>query len=231
MPPAARMEILIGAHRLVSPSMKGLDSIVKRLEAEFDEKDRVRELALRSARDLIRLAGGALRGMHRGEDVEKALATVREETRRLGKALAGHPDLWHGGAVEGALQEAAEAAIVHSLLGETALPDPRELGVTSAAYLLGLGDAVGELRRLALDHIRDGDVAAAARFLGMMEEVFDALLRFDHPNAIVPIRHKQDVARGLIERTRGELAVATQGAAVERRLRALAGRRGPTAPK
>ena len=214
-----------------APSMKGLDPIVARLEAELDEKDRVREEALRVARDLVRLAGVAIRGMHRGEDVKNPLDAVRDTTSRLREVLADHPDLWHGGAVEVALQEAAEAAIVHSVLGDAALPDPREIGVTSAAYLLGLADAVGELRRFALDRLRAGKVEDAMGFLDHMEEVFDALLRFDHPNAILPLRHKQDVARGLIERTRGELAVASHGLTLERRLRALAEKRRRTSPR
>jgi len=201
--------------------MKDLDRIVDRIEAELDEKDQVREVALKSTRTIVRLAGAAIRGMHRGEDVASSLDQAREETRRLASLLADHPDLWHGGSVEGALQEVAEAAIVHSLLGGGPLPDPRDIGVTSPAYLLGLADAVGELRRFALDRLRAGDVEAAAENLQKMEEIFDALLRFDHPNAIVPLRHKQDVARGLLERTRGELAVAAHGTALERRLREL----------
>jgi len=205
--------------------MRGLDPIAKRLEAELDEKDRVREVALRSARDVVRLSGAAMRAMHRGEDARKLLAAARENARSLHTILGDHADLWHGGAVEQALQEVSEAAIVHSLLTGRALPDPKTLGVTSAAYLLGLADAVGELRRFALDRMRAGDVAKASGFLEMMEDIFDVLLRFDHPNAIVPLRHKQDVARGLLERTRGELAVATQGQALERRLRALVKKR------
>ncbi|HEV8594530.1 MAG TPA: translin family protein [Thermoplasmata archaeon] len=201
--------------------MKDLDTIVDRIEAELNEKDQVREVALKSTRTIVRLAGAAIRGMHRGEDVASSLDQAREETRRLASLLADHSDLWHGGSVEGALQEVAEAAIVHSLLGGGPLPDPRDLGVTSPAYLLGLADAVGELRRFALDRLRAGDVEAAAENLQKMEEIFDALLRFDHPNAIVPLRHKQDVARGLLERTRGELAVAAHGTALERRLREL----------
>jgi len=201
--------------------MKGLDRIVDRIEAELDEKDQVREVALKSTRAIVRAAGAAIRGMHRGEDVSKALEDAREETRRLRSLLADHPDLWHGGSVEGALQEVTEAAIVHSLLKDEPLPTPEDLRVTSAAYLLGLADGVGELRRFVLDRMRDGEIEAAARYLQLMEDIFDALLRFDHPNAIVPLRHKQDVARGLLERTRGELAVAAHGTALERRLREL----------
>ncbi len=202
--------------------MKDLDGIVDRIEAELDEKDQVREVALKSTRTIVRLAGAAIRGMHRGDDVTVPLDQAREETRRLASLLADHPELWYGGSVEAALQEVAEAAIVHSLLRGEPLPDPKDLGVTSPAYLLGLADAVGELRRFVLDRMRAGEIEDAAKHLDVMEEIFDALLRFDHPNAIVPLRHKQDVARGLLERTRGELAVAAHGAALERRLRDLA---------
>lgn len=210
MPPRARAPV------------KDLDRIADRLEAELDEKDQVREVALKSTRTIVRLAGAAIRGMHRGEDTGKSLDDAREETRRLRSLLAEHPDLWYSGAVEGALQEVAEAAIVHSLLREEPLPDPEGLGVTGPAYLLGLADAIGELRRFVLDRIRAGEIDDAARSLAKMEDMFDTLLRFDHPNAIVPLRHKQDVARGLLERTRGELAVAAHGTALERRLRDLA---------
>ena len=201
--------------------MKDLDAIIRRIEAELDEKDEVREVALKSARSIVRLAGASIRGMHRGEAIDGTLATAREETQKLRALLSEHPDLWFGGAVEGALQEVSEAAIVRAIVSGSPLPSPTELGVTSPAYLLGLADAVGELRRFALDHLRVGRVEEAAAYLDRMEEIFDALLRFDHPDAIVPLRHKQDVARGLVERTRGELAVAAHGTALERRLRDL----------
>ena len=201
--------------------MKDLDGIIRRIEAELDEKDEVREVALKSARSIVRLAGASIRGMHRGEAIDGTLATAREETQKLRALLSEHPDLWFGGAVEGALQEVSEAAIVRAIVSGSPLPSPTELGVTSPAYLLGLADAVGELRRFALDHLRGGRVEEASAYLDRMEEIFDALLRFDHPDAIVPLRHKQDVARGLVERTRGELAVAAHGTALERRLRDL----------
>ena len=202
--------------------MKDLEHIVARIEAELDEKDEVREVALKSTRAIVRLAGSALRGMHRGDDVEVPLAQAREETHNLRALLQGHPDLWYGGAVEGALQEVAEAAIVHNILNGTALPEPRELGIPSPAYLLGLADAIGELRRFVLDHLRAGQIENATHYLEIMEDMFDALLRFDHPNAIVPLRRKQDIARGLVERTRGELAVAARGTELEKKLNEVA---------
>src|SRR2546426_362144 len=123
--------------------MKDLDAIIRRIEAELDEKDEVREVALKSARSIVRLAGASIRGMHRGEAIDGTLATAREETQKLRALLSEHPDLWFGGAVEGALQEVSEAAIVRAIVSGSPLPSPTELGVTSPAYLLGLADAVG----------------------------------------------------------------------------------------
>ncbi len=205
--------------------VKGLDPIIARIEAGLDEKDRVREATLKAARGITRLAGTAIRGMHRGEAVDGDLATLRKEVAALRRRLRGHPAFWLGGTVEGALQEAAEAAIVHAIVGKRPLPTPEDLGVTPEAYVLGLGDAVGEMRRFALDQIRFGRMDDASRLVDAMEEVFHALLRFDYPDAIVAVRHKQDVARSLLERTRGELAVAARSVELERKLARLTRRR------
>ena len=87
------------------------------------------------------------------------------------------------------------------------LPTPEELGVTTSSYLLGLADAIGELRRFSLDALREGRMEDAIRYLEMMEEMFRVLMRFDYPDALVAVRRKQDIARSLLEKTRGEVAV------------------------
>ena len=206
-------------------TLRDLDRIVAKLETNLDEKDRVREDSLRAARSITRLASTAIRGMHRAESVEKELKALRGEVARLAKSLRNHPEFWAGGTVEGALQEASEAAIVHAILKNRALPGPDEVGVTAAAYVLGLGDSIGELRRLALDRLRVGKLDEATRLVDAMEELYHALLRFDYPDAIVAVRHKQDVARSLLERTRGELAIAARSAELERKLARLSRRR------
>ena len=206
-------------------TLRDLDRIVAHLEKGLDEKDRVREASLRAARSITRLASTAIRGMHRGEEVEKEVKALRAEVAALSKSLRNHPEFWMGGTVEGALQEVSEAAIVHAILQDRPLPGPDELGVTGAAYVLGLGDSIGELRRLALDRLRVGKLDEANRFVDAMEEMYHALLRFEYPDAIVAVRHKQDVARSLLERTRGELAVAARSAELERKLAQLSRRR------
>ena len=203
-------------------SSKGLDRIVAGIERALDEEDRLREATIKATRAITRLASGAMRKMHRGEEVARDLKSLRAEVDRLRVLLKSHPKMWHGGTVEGALQEVAEAQILHSFLRNRPLPTPEQVGVTPAAYVLGMGDAIGELRRLALDRMRVGRIPDATRFAEAMEDLFHALARFDYPDAIVAVRHKQDVARSLLERTRGELAVAARSADLERKLARLA---------
>jgi len=201
--------------------VRNLTEIVNEIQKRLDEKDEVRELALKSSRSISRTATAAIRSMHRGEDPETLLREGREEVMKLKIVLEDHLDLYHSGFVEQALQEVAEAALVHSILAEKPLPAPKELGITDTSYLLGLADAIGELRRFALERLRTGDIATAARYLEFMEDMFEALLRFDYPSGMLGIKRKQDIARGLIEKTRGELAVASRARDLEIKIGSL----------
>jgi len=205
-------------------AVKNLRDIIGDIEARLDEKDEVRELALKSSRAIARLSSSAIHGLHKGEDSDAPLREAREEAMKLHSVLEGHPELYHSGFVENALQELCEAAIVHAIARGKPLPGPRDCEATDASYLLGLGDAVGELRRFALEELRRGNVGGAADHLKTMEDIFDVLVRFDYPSALVALKRKQDVARSLIEKTRGEVAVATRGKALEDKIDGLTGR-------
>ncbi len=198
--------------------MRNLDEVVAKIEEELDEKDQIREIALKSSRAITRLSGSALKGLHRGEDLGEHMTELRDEVSRLMSLLAEHPDLAHSGYVESAFQEFAEVCITMNLVKEDDVPLPEEVGVGSVPYLLALGDTVGELRRLALESLRSGDVAKANHYLDRMEDLYHALIRFDYPDAVVAIRHKQDVARSLLEKTRGDVAVASSARRLHDRL-------------
>ncbi len=204
--------------------MKNLETVIAIIEAELDEKDQIREIALKSSRAVVRLSGSALKGLHRGEDVNGQLTDLKDEVSRLSSLLAEHPDLSRTGYVESAFQEYAEVGIVMSILKADDVPMPDELGVGSAPYLLALGDVVGELRRFALEELRKGNVDRASHFLDRMEDIYHALIRFDYPDAIAAVKHKQDVARSLLEKTRGDVAVAANARRLHDKLEDLMSR-------
>ncbi len=198
--------------------MINLEKVVTKIEEELDEKDQIREVALKSSRAVVRLSGGIMKSIHRDEDIVEALDELKDEASMLSSLLADHPDLWSAGYVESAFQEYAEVGIILSLLEKDDVPSPDDLGVSSVAYLLALGDSVGELRRLALDELKRSNVIRANYFLDRMEDLYTALMRFDYPDAIVAIRRKQDIARSLLEKTRGEVAVAASAKNLQEKL-------------
>jgi translin len=198
--------------------MKNLEEIAERIESRLEEKDQVREVAIKSARAINRLSGSIVHLIHKGEDVRPMMHEALDETHRLRSLLEDYPEIWESGLVEGALQELAEAAILLSLVHDDELPDPDDMGITGNAYLLGMADAIGELRRFALEKLREGEVDEAKVYLEMMEEIFLVIMRFDFPDALIPIRRKQDVARSLLEKTRGDVAVAVNSARLQKKM-------------
>ncbi len=186
-----------------------LQEIAKSVEEELDEKDSVREIAIKSSRAIIRLASQSIIKMHRREEVKDDLRRLKEEVWHLKSLLSNqYPDLLYAGFVQNAFQEYCEAIILHSILQGEEIPHPKELGINSEAYLMGLGDVVGELRREALESLRKEEFSQAEEYLRLMEEIYENLLRFNYPSGLLPLKPKQDTARALIEKTRSEITMA-----------------------
>ena len=192
-----------------------INEIAAEIQQDFEAKDKAREIGLSLSREVVRTCGTAIRHIHRG-DIGKAamlLEDARGALEDIDLQLADHPDIYYSGFVEHAQQEFVECAVVHQLLtkenNNDTLPSPQELGVTYAAYLNGLGDVVGELRRHILDLIRQDMPQDGDQFLDIMDDMYSTLMMFDYPDAITRgLRRKSDVARSLIERTRGDLTNA-----------------------
>jgi len=191
--------------------MKNLNKIVNKIEKSIDNKDKIREQALRSSREIIVGCRKAIQCIHQDlmKDAKSNIKKASAQLKELYSLTEKHPDLYHAGFVENAAQELVEAQCLYNIMNDKDLPDPDELQTTYSSYLMGLCDLVGELRRTALDSIRLGEAKKADDYLNMMEEIYGVIIRFDYPSGLIPIKKKQDMVRGLIERTRGELAVAS----------------------
>jgi translin len=191
--------------------MKNLDKIVNKIEKNIDSKDRVREQALRFSREIIISCRKAIQSIHKNQ-LKESNSNIKSASVKLQKLYdltKNHPELYHAGFVENAAQELVEAYCLFNITKKKDLPDPDEIKTTYSSYLLGLCDLVGELRRTTLDAIRQGNTKKAEDYLNMMEEIYDLIIRFDYPSGLLPIKKKQDMVRNLIERTRGEMTVAS----------------------
>ncbi|MFH0815480.1 MAG: translin family protein [Methanobacteriota archaeon] len=198
-----------------------LKTIAGAIQEDLDEKEAVREVALKSSRAIVRLCGSAIQAIHKGENPAKAMSGLKRDVERLKGVISEHPEMEHAGFVEAAFQEFAEASIIFAIANGADIPGHRELGITPQAYLEGIGDVVGELRRLALSSMMVGNVGEAQEMLCLMDEIYGFLMRFDYPAALAGVRRKQDVARSLVEKTRGEVAVAARMHSLEKRLENL----------
>ncbi|MGD9892122.1 MAG: haloacid dehalogenase [Dehalococcoidia bacterium] len=198
-----------------------LDPIAQQIHERFGARHRARETALPLSREAIRHSANAIRAIHRHDEsaARSQLDSARAKTEAARSALSEHPDILYAGFVHDAQKEFAEASITIALIGGEALPDPVVLGVEDAAYLNGLGESVGELRRYLLDSLRQGDIDACERLLLVMDELYSLLVTIDYPDAITGgLRRTTDVARGILEKTRGDLTVAARQYELERRM-------------
>ena len=191
------------------------EEISARIRENFEAKDSIREAGLKISREIIRECRAATFALH-SRDFEKANNSIKAAENSLEELeviFKGHADIYYAGYVEHAQQEYSEVSVLRSLLMEEgtpkSVPSPDELRVEYAAYLNGLGDVVGELRRHVLDLIRRDSFEKAEVFLGIMEDIHATLMDFDYPDAITKgLRRKTDVSRGLIEKTRGDVVNA-----------------------
>ena len=189
-----------------------LDEASEHIRERFDARMQARERALPAARAAIRSCANSIRAIHRGElDVAHRLMDEARASIDAGlAAVADHPEIRFAGYLQDAQKEYAEARITEAIVaGAGHVPTPEELNVEDAPYLNGIAEAIGEARRHALDLLRHRRVDDADAVLLAMDDLYAVLVTIDYPDAITGnLRRSTDVARSLIEKTRGDLSVA-----------------------
>jgi translin len=192
--------------------MPSLDQICEEIRVDFENKTALRDEALRNARQCIKHASLAIRAVHRNEEPEarEELRLCRELSDNLRETLKdAHPEFYYAGYTQDALKEYCEAELTVAMILGEALPTPEMLNAENPAYLNGLAETLGELRRRCLDLLRPGYNSEVERLLKLMDEVFTQLVTMDYPDAITEgLRRRTDLARGIIERTRADITVA-----------------------
>ncbi len=188
-----------------------LESIASRIRESFTAKDAAREQVLPLYREVIRHSGNAIRAVHRQEfdQAGKLLESARDLLTEAEQYIAAHNELGYAGFARDARKEFAEGSITLALVTGKSLPSPDELNIDAVAYLNGLGEAVGELRRYLLDSMRKGDLSQGEELLSAMDDIYNTLVTMDFPDALTGgLRHTTDMVRGVLERTRSDLTLA-----------------------
>ena len=206
--------------------MHKLETIAERIRQNFDVRTSKRDEALKQARQLTRACSLAIRAVHRDdkEAMDANLAEAQQLADVLRDELKDHPELFFAGYTQDSLKEFVEANVTCALIQNQPLLTPEELKVEDATYLNGLAEVVGELRRRTLDILRSGYSQEAERLLGYMDEIYSVLVTIDYPDAITNgLRRQTDLARGIIEKTRGDVTFSLRGNNLAEAIRKLSG--------
>lgn len=198
-----------------------LDSIAEQIRRSFSAKDATREKVLPLCREVIRYCSNAIRAVHRQEfdQAEELLQSARNLLNELEQTVADYSELSATGFIKDAQKEFAEGSVTLALVTGNQPPTPDELGVDFTAYLNGLGEAVGELRRYLLDSMRKGDLSRGEELLSAMDDIYNILVTMDFPDAITGgLRHTTDRVRGILEKTRADLTLVIRQKDLEERL-------------
>ncbi|MFB0556451.1 MAG: haloacid dehalogenase [Dehalococcoidia bacterium] len=209
----------------MSKSLEDLEAIARHIHSYFMAEDEAREKALRSCRQVIQHSAQAIHALHRQEPdkAKRLLDSAYKLIQDINLNLSNHSELLYSGFVHNAQKEFSEACITLALINKEALPKPEKLGVSYAAYLNGLGEAVGELRRYILDSLRRGDFSRCEELLAMMDGIYGVLMAIDFPEVVTHgLRRTTDAIRGITERTRGDLTIALKQKELQAKLDNLA---------
>ena len=201
-----------------------LDSIAERIRQGFSGLDVAREKVLPLCREAIRHCSNAIRALHRQEfdNAEGSLKSARNLLGEIEQAVSDHSELRASGFVRDAQKEFAEGSITLALVTGKQPPAPDDLGITPTAYLHGLSEAVGELRRYLLDSMRRGDLSRGEELLSAMDDIYNILVTMDFPDAITfGLRRATDMVRGVLERTRSDLTLLIRQNKLEERLKGI----------
>jgi translin len=185
-----------------------LAGAITAIDDELADANRARETALASCRRAIRAAGSSIRAIHQLDaDAARALADAAEGAlREAQRVLSPFPAVGNAGFLHDAEKEYTEARAVAALIAGDTMPTPGDLGVAAAAWMRGVAEAASELRRHLLDRMREGDVERGESLLAAMDEVYDALVVVDYPDALTNgLRRTLDALRAVLERSRGDV--------------------------
>ena len=185
-----------------------LTAQIEAVRAVLGAANEAREAGLPACRRAIRAAGSSIRAVHRRSfDEAASLAAECEQAIREAQAvLRPFPALTHAGFLHDAEKEYVEARVTAALVAGEPLPGPDELGVDVTAWLKGIAEAASELRRHLLDRLRAGELEQGETLLAAMDDVYDALLAIDFPDALTNgLRRTVDALRAVLERTRGDV--------------------------
>ncbi len=192
--------------RMGSDHMNGIGSDISSISDRLAKKQKNFDNVMDVSRDMIRLAGESITLLHNNEKAS-ALKKINEIAAKA-KVMQKMDSDFRYHSLQ-AYQEYAEALCFYWVKTKGRLPRLSESKVPYEAYLMGLMDTVGELKREVLESLRHNDIKSAELYLEFMKSIYDSTRSIRFAEAVLNgFRKKQDVARIQIEGAGSEILSA-----------------------
>ncbi|MHA2038104.1 MAG: hypothetical protein ACW98X_16835 [Promethearchaeota archaeon] len=178
----------------------------------FDTLYDSREKILRLSRNIVRDCSIGIKNIHRKEFsmFQEKKIKIENDLETLNSFVNKNPGVFSK-FLKTPEQEYTELVVFYSIVSNKEIPPPSELKISPLNFALGLADVIGELRRYALDNIRNSQTDELNKVLESMDEIYTNLFSVDYPVGVTQdLRRKVDVARNIIEKTRGDISLAIQ---------------------
>ena len=182
-------------------TLKNIKSSLQEISKSLKASNASREFLIKNTRDVVILCSHSIIAAHKGDlrlakqKIKKAEAVLKVNQKKAKNEFKKYlitPE-----------QEFVEANSFLAVVENKEIPSLKSLNVSDESYILGLLDCIGELKRLVLDNIRNGQLKEADRIFNVMENLYQALYPFAMYDKIVKeTRRKLDVNRILVEETR-----------------------------
>ena len=182
-------------------ALKNVKSSLKGISKSLKTSNESREFLIKNTRDVVILCSHSIIAAHKGDlklarqkikKAESVLKVNQKKAKNEFKKYLITPE-----------QEFVEAHSFLAIVENKEIPSLKSLRVSEEAYILGLLDCIGELKRFVLDNIRNGQLKKSDRIFNVMENLYQTLYPFAMYDKIVrEARRKLDVNRVLVEETR-----------------------------
>ena len=154
-------------------ALKNVKSSLKGISKSLKASNESREFLIKNTRDVVILCSHSIIASHKGDlklarqkikKAETVLKVNQKKARNNFKKYLITPE-----------QEFVEAHSFLAIVENKEIPSLKSLKVSEEAYILGLLDCIGELKRFVLDNIRNGQLKKADRIFNVMENLYQTL--------------------------------------------------------
>jgi translin len=174
---------------------------LKSINDELHSTENRREQLIKESRDVIILCSQSIISLHQGHIQESQLKLDKAKDLYLSLKTLAQVDLLRY--LSMSEQELVESSLLMSIVKNETLPGLDEIGVSSQAYLFGILDCIGEIKRMVYDMVRLGRYEQAESLFRIMQEIYSYIYPFSiYDNIVSGIRKKLDICKILIENTR-----------------------------